>query len=367
MNRIDIPTPALLLDVPALDRNIGRMAAFFAGLPCQLRPHFKAHKTPQIARRQLAAGSCTGLTCATVAEAEIAAAFCDDLLLANEVVSLDKCRRVAALAATARVTVAIDSPGGLACLSEAAREAGVSIGVLVDVNVGQDRCGVAPGQPALALAVAASTAPRIELRGVMGYEGHLQPLADRAEREQRARAAMRDLTATADLLRGHGLPCPIVSGGGSGTFDISGLVPGVTEIQAGSYALMDTDYARVGLPFEQAFSVLGTVVSRPTAGRCVADCGHKAMTKDHGLPSVKGMRGAVVVSLNDEHAIITLPPDVSVQVGDRIELWPSHTDPTINLHDVFYAMDGDEVVGVWPIAARGYAEQRRNAGSAFLA
>jgi D-serine deaminase-like pyridoxal phosphate-dependent protein len=123
---------------------------------------------------------------------------------------------------------------------------------------------------------------------------------------------------------------------------------------------MDTDYARVGLPFEQAFSVLGTIVSRPTADRCVADCGHKAMTKDHGLPSVKAIAGATVTSLNDEHAIIALSTESPVHVGDRIELWPSHTDPTVNLHDVFYAMEGDHVVDVWPITARGYAEHRLN-------
>jgi D-serine deaminase-like pyridoxal phosphate-dependent protein len=121
---------------------------------------------------------------------------------------------------------------------------------------------------------------------------------------------------------------------------------------------MDTDYARVGLPFEQAFSVLGTIVSRPTADRCVADCGHKAMTKDHGVPSVKTLTGATVTSLNDEHALIAIARDAPVQVGDRLELWPSHTDPTINLHDVFYAMEGDHVVDVWPITARGYAEHR---------
>jgi D-serine deaminase-like pyridoxal phosphate-dependent protein len=286
MTRSDIPTPALLVDVPALDRNIARMAHFFAGRPCKVRPHFKAHKTPEIARRQLAAGSCSGLTCATVSEAEAASALCDDLLIAHEIVTPDKCRRAAALAAAARVTVAIDSFDGLARLGDAARAAGVAIGVLVDVNVGQERCGVGPGEAAVPLALEAAKTRGIELRGVMGYEGHLQPVADRAERQLRATAAMGELIATADLLQGYGLPCPIVSAGGTGTFDISGQIPGVTEIQAGSYALMDTDYLRLDLPFEQAFSVLGTVVSRPVPGRCVADCGHKATTKDHGLPAV---------------------------------------------------------------------------------
>src|SRR5688572_4423263 len=140
MTRRDLSTPALIVDVPALDRNIERMARFFAGLPCKLRPHFKAHKTPEIARRQLAAGSCSGITCATVGEAEIAASLCGDLLIANEIVTADKCQRAAALAATARVTVAIDSLDGLGQLAAAARAAGVTVGVLVDVNVGQDRC-----------------------------------------------------------------------------------------------------------------------------------------------------------------------------------------------------------------------------------
>jgi len=348
VNIAGIPTPALLIDVAAMERNIATMARFFAEGSCRLRPHFKAHKTPEIARRQLAAGSCTGLTCATISEAEIAAAFCNDILIANEVIGADKCARVAALPGT--VTVAVDSEEGLRQIAAVA----AGVGVLIDINVGQGRCGVAPGAEALALARRAASTEGVRLRGVMGYEGHLQPIPDRAERERKACAAMNDLVATARLLRDAGLPCEIVSGGGTGTFDISGRVPGVTEIQAGSYVLMDTDYARLNLPFEPAFSVLGTVVSRPGAGYCVADCGHKATTKDHGLPSVKGIPGASVTMLNDEHAVIALPPGSAVKIGDRIELWPSHTDPTVNLHDVFYAVENGQVVGVWPIAARGY-------------
>ena len=350
MNLAEIPTPALLVDVAALERNIATMARFFAAGACRLRPHFKAHKTPEIARRQLAAGSCVGLTCATVSEAEIAAGLCDDILIANEIIGADKCARVAALPGS--ITIAIDSEEGLSQIAAAARNK--TIGILVDVNVGQGRCGVAPGAAALALATRVAATSGVRLRGVMGYEGHLQPIADRAERERKASAAMIELVATARLLKESGLPCEVVSGGGTGTYDISGRVPGVTEIQAGSYALMDTDYARLGLPFEHAFSVLGTVVSRPRADYCVADCGHKSTTKDHGLPSVKAMPGASVTLLNDEHAGIALPPGSRVKIGDRVELWPSHTDPTVNLHDVFYAIDNGRVVDVWPIAARGY-------------
>ena len=355
MNIADIPTPALLVDVAALERNIATMARFFSEGSCRLRPHFKAHKTPEIARRQLAAGSCVGLTCATVWEAEIAAAFCDDILIANEIIGADKCARVAALPGT--ITIAIDSEEGLSQIAAAARDK--SIGILVDVNVGQGRCGVAPGAAALALATRVTATNGVRLRGVMGYEGHLQPIADRAGRQRKASAAMNELVATARLLKESGLPCDVVSAGGTGTYDISGRAPGVTEIQAGSYALMDTDYARLNLPFEHAFSVLGTVVSTPGADYCVADCGHKSTTKDHGLPSVKGMPGASVTLLNDEHVGIALPPGSPVKIGDRIELWPSHTDPTVNLHDVFYAIEDGRVVGVWPIAARGYAQAPR--------
>ena len=354
MSLAEVPTPALIVDAGALDRNIARMARFFAEGACRLRPHVKAHKTPEIARRQLAAGSCTGLTCATVLEAEAVAGLCDDILIANEIVSADKCGRAAALAAARRVTVAVDSPEGLEALAAAARSAGTTLGVLVDLNVGQMRCGVLPGEAALALATRAARTPGIELRGVMGYEGHVQPVRDRAEREAQARRAMQGLVDTAAQLRRAGLPCEIVSGGGTGTFDISGRVPGVTEIQAGSYALMDTDYGDVGVPFEQAFFVLGTVVSRPAPDRCVADAGHKSTTKDHGLPRVHGVEGATVTSLNDEHATIAIPPAAPIRIGDRIRLVPSHTDPTMNLHDVVYAFDGDRVIDVWPIEARGY-------------
>jgi D-serine deaminase-like pyridoxal phosphate-dependent protein len=354
MHLDDLSTPALIVDCAALDRNIARMAAFFAEGSCRLRPHFKAHKTPAIARRQLAAGSVSGLTCATVGEAEIVSAFCDDILLANEVVTADKCGRIAALARTRSVLVAVDSPDGLGALVSAALKARVTVGVLVDVNVGQDRCGVAAGTAALELARQVARTPGVALRGVMGYEGHVQPIVERRERETSARRAMQLLLSTADLLRSEGLPCDIVSAGGTGTYDISGRMPGVTEIQAGSYALMDSDYGGLDLPFEQALFVLGTVVSRPVPERLVADCGHKSCTKDHGLPSVVDVDGATLLGLNDEHATIAVPASCTLKVGDRIRLRPSHVDPTMNLHDVLLAVHDDGTVEAWPVEARGY-------------
>jgi D-serine deaminase-like pyridoxal phosphate-dependent protein len=149
-----------------------------------------------------------------------------------------------------------------------------------------------------------------------------------------------------------------VSAGGTGTYDITGQMDGITEIQAGSYVLMDTAYAKLDIPFELAFSILGTVLSRPSPNTCVTDSGHKSCTEDHGNPSVKGIEGASVLLLSDEHATVMLPPESRIAPGDRIELWPSHIDPTINLHDVLFVLDGDEVTDTWPIAARGYPEQR---------
>jgi D-serine deaminase-like pyridoxal phosphate-dependent protein len=344
-----------VVDVAVMERNIRRMADFFRDGPCRLRPHFKAHKTPEIARRQLSAGSCSGLTCATVSEAEVAADLCDDLLIANELVGSGKCERVARLARRVRMTVAVDSEAGLAAIGRAARNAGVSVGVVVDVNVGQMRCGVEPGHEAVQLARRVTSVDGVTLRGLMGYEGHLVSVSDRDERETRTRASMVGLVESAAMLRASGLPCELVSAGGTGTYDISGRVTGITEIQAGSYVLMDTDYGQLDVPFEQAFWVLGTVISRPEPRRIVVDCGHKSMTRDHGLPSPRDLEGATVVSLNDEHATIAVPSDCHAQIGDQVFMRPSHTDPTINLHDVFYALEGDRVVDVWPIVARGYS------------
>ncbi|MEX2225420.1 MAG: DSD1 family PLP-dependent enzyme [Dehalococcoidia bacterium] len=352
----EIPTPALVVDLAAMERNIRRMADYFAARSCKLRPHFKAHKTPAIARRQLAAGQCTGLTCATVDEAEVVARerLTRDVLIANEVVGPGKAERVAKLAQACDVIVAVDTEYGLQDIARAAEAAGVEVGVVVDVNVGLPRCGVAPGEPAVRLAKRAEETQGVRFRGFMGYEGHVVAIEDRAEREQKATRSMDRLLSTASMARDQGMRVEIVSGGGTGTFDITGALEGMTEIQAGSYVLMDTAYAKLDLPFEQAFTVLGTVLSRPRPEQLAADNGHKACSIDHGNPSVKGIEGANVLYLADEHVVVAVPAECTIAVGDRIELWPSHIDPTINLHDWMYVVDGDRVLDVWSIAARGY-------------
>ena len=353
----EIPTPALVVDVAAMQRNIERAASYFAARSSKLRPHFKAHKTPEIARRQLAAGSCTGITCATIGEAEIVAreGVTRDILVANEIVGPGKADRAARLARETDLIVAIDSDYALDDLARAAQVAGSTIGVLIDVNVGLPRCGIAPGEPSVALAKRASETSGIVLRGAMGYEGHVMAIVDRGEREAKASQAMERLLATTRMIREAGLRCDIVSAGGTCTFDITGGMEGITEVQAGTYVLMDSSYLYDDLPFELAFAIHATVMSRPRDGQCAADAGLKAIASDHGLPELHGVDGGKVLFLSDEHATIAIPPESSIAPGDRIVLLPPHIDPTINLHDVLWAADGDEVVDVWPIAARGYA------------
>ena len=348
----EVPTPALIVDAGALDRNIARMARFFAEGACRLRPHVKAHKTPAIARRQLAAGSCTGLTCATVLEAEAVAAFCDDILIANELVTADKCGRAAALAASRRVTVAVDSAEGLDALSAAARGAGTTIGVLVDVNVGQMRCGVLPGEAALALATRAARTPGIELRGVMGYEGHVQPVRDRAEREAQARRAMHGLLDPAAQLRGAGLPCEIVSAGGTGTYDITGNDARVTEIQAGSYVFMDNFHGNLVPGFLPALTVLGTVIIQH-GNTIVLDAGRKSVGIDFVLPTMIDYPFYQARYFAEEHALFDVDERCALKLGDTTELIPGYAPTTVNLYDVYHVVEKGVVVEVWPIIPRG--------------
>ena len=345
MRTAEVATPALCVDLDVLERNVATMAAFFRGRPCALRPHVKAHKTPAIARLQVDAGA-TGFTCATVREAEVLARHgFDDLLIANEVVDPTKVGRLRALAERAHLTVALDSREGLDLVRD------LSLDVLVDVNVGLPRCGVPPADARdLARAVAGT---RLRLRGVMGYEGHAMAIPDPSERARVARDAMAVLLVVARALRADGLPVDVVSAGGTGTYDVTGTIAGVTEVQAGSYALMDTAYARFGLPFDEALRCVTTVVSvhGPLA---VLDAGLKALAVDHGNPELPPDVPASVLFLSDEHTSLAVRDGFRARPGDRLWLRPSHVDPTVNLHDRLYAVRGDDVVDVWPVEARGY-------------
>lgn len=332
MNLLDVHTPALYIDVGGLDRNLATMAASLPGE--RLRPHVKAHKCTALASAQQAVGHLT-FTCATPREVigMASAGVGSELLLANETVDPQRLRAMAEL--DVPVLVAVDSVETIA----AAARAGIAA-CLVDVDVGLPRCGIAP-ERAGALADAARGAG-LDVRGVMGYEGHLMMVPERDERRARVEAAMALLVAAHADVGGD-----IVSAGGTGTFDLH-ADDGVTEIQAGSYVVMDTHYGRQGLPFEQALFVLGTVIS-VRADWAVADVGLKALGMDHGNPDVIG---GTVLFCSDEH--VTFVPDAPVAVGDRVRIVPAHVDPTFAKHEAVWLVDGDEVVDRWPIDLRGW-------------
>ena len=346
----DLPTPALVADAARIEGNLATMAQAHPGT--SLRPHVKAHKSTALARRQAAHGH-PGFCAATIREIEglAAAGLGEDLLLANEV--LDARRLGECVRRGARVTLAVDSPETI----EAALRGGVPE-VLIDVNVGLPRCGCAP-EEAGALAERAR-ACGLEVRGVMGYEGHVVGLSDRAQRERGCETSMEILLAAHADVGGD-----VISAGGTGTWDCHSSA---TEIQAGSYVLMDTAYAALGLPFVQAFYLLASVVSVAPrdAGYAVADAGLKALGMDHGNPSLPGGR---VLFCSDEHVTFTVgaaaeaadtPSPIDwfaperVRVGDRIRLVPAHVDPTLAYHERLYVADGEDVIDTWPIDLRGW-------------
>lgn len=329
MRAADLVTPALVLDAGSFEHNLRTMTAALPGP--RLRPHVKAHKCTALAARQAAAGH-PAFTCATVREVEgmAAAGLGQDLLLANEVLDASRLGRL-----DARVTVAVDSPETVA----AAAEGGVQE-VLIDVNVGLPRCGVPPEQAGELADLAMSRGLRV--RGVMGYEGHAVGLPDRAVREELTSEAM------ALLLQAHGqVGGDVVSAGGTGTYDLNTWA---SEIQAGSYVLMDTAYAKLGLPFRQSLAVLARVISVSANGYAVADCGLKALGMDHGKPGIEGAGEVLIVS--DEH--VTFVPETPVRVGDLVRVLPAHCDPTVALHERLHVVSDGEVLDTWPVDLRGW-------------
>ncbi|MCS6861394.1 MAG: DSD1 family PLP-dependent enzyme [Abditibacteriales bacterium] len=356
MNKHDLDTPALLLDVDALDRNIRTMQDWVTRWNCALRPHFKSFRMPAICKRQRDAGA-IGFTCAKLAEAELLADLgFDHLLIANEVIGDAKWRRLAELAKRVEVIVAVDSVEGIAGTARAAREAGSEVGVVVEMNIGLNRCGVAPGEPALQLAQVVADTPGVRLRGVMGYEGHLVDVTPLAEKEKQVRAAIRLLTDTADLMRAHGLPVEIITAGGTGTAEFTPRC-GTTEIQAGTYCVMDLLFKnRTMAAFEHAITVLATVISRPTKDRAITDAGRKALHPLGGMGQPKGIEGATLETIHSEHGLMKLTDPCDLRIGTKIEFIPSYAEGTINLYDHVYVLQSDRVVDVWQVSGRGKSQ-----------
>ena len=349
----DLDTPCLVLDLDLVERNLDRMDEALARTSVRIRPHTKTHKTPRLALEQLRRGA-IGVCCAKLGEAEVmAAGGVSPILMTTEVVGDAKIRRLLGVAGQADVTTVVDDADAAERLSTAVSEAGLRLTCLIDVNVGQNRTGVEPGEPARALAERVERLAGLELVGLQGYEGHLQHVVDPEQRREANASAMQLLSQTAELLTERGHRIEIVSTAGTGTFRFAAEWSRVTEVQPGSYVVMDSDYGRVeGLGFENALTVLTTVVSTQRKGAAVVDAGLKSLSNDSGPPRPKDV-DAEFAFMGDEHGKLTFANGSPLRVGDTLELIPSHCDTTINLHDVYYVVRSGRVVGVWPIAARG--------------
>lgn len=355
----EVDTPALILDLDAFERNLQRLNESLAGRKLMLRPHAKSHKCPQIALRQIALGA-VGVCCQKVSEAEaMVEGGVPDVLIANEVVGVAKLRRLAALAKQAKVAVCADDAGNVRDLDAAARESGVTLDVLVEVNVGANRCGVPPGEPALKIAQAIAACKNLRYAGLQAYQGGAQHLRGVAERRTAIDAAVAAVERTLALIEKAGIPRGKVTGAGTGTYLFEAASRVYDELQVGSYIFMDADYARndwteSGIPrFEHSLFVWTTVMSRTRPDVAIVDAGLKASSVDSGMPRVADFPQAEFLKASDEHGVIQMNGSPGFVLGDKIRLIPGHCDPTVNLYDHYVCVRGGRVEALWPITARG--------------
>ncbi len=345
-----LDSPQLLIDLDCLDANLKRLQEACSRHGVDLRVHFKSLKCGSLAR-YLAGKGVRRFLCAKLNEAEVLAnAGIEDILIANQIIGPVKLARLAELARRARVSVCVDDADNIAEMSQAAKQAGVTLDVLVEVDVGMQRCGVEPGQPALELARKIQAQPALRFVGLQGYDGHLQMLPDRQEVKTQCLQGLERLVGTRRLIEQAGIPVRIVTGAGTGTWEHVASFPGMTEIQPGSFLLMDCAYHQVRPEFGCALSILSTVVSR-RPGWYVLDAGSKAISKDFGTPVIKDHAGETVVKLSEEHTKVECrnPPPV----GSRREVLPAHCCATMNLHRQCVAVRGGRVEAFWPIEASG--------------
>ncbi|KAJ9150285.1 Alanine racemase, N-terminal [Pleurostoma richardsiae] len=353
-----LDTPAMIVDLDMMEANIKKLMDSLLPTGVSIRPHLKTTKSAILARKLVAAGARGGCV-AKISEAEaIAAAGFDDLLITCEIIGTPKVKRLVDLYREHRnIRIVIDSEVGATAINDALAASGIEepISVLVDLDVGLHRTGVQPGEPALALARHIGGLEHLKIIGVQGYEGHLQHLHDREDRRQQCLASMKTLTETAEALRQAGFDIRVVTTGGTGTAEFCASVPGVTEVQPGSFIFMDTDYRNaVGTFYSNSLSILSTVLSKQGPRVVTIDSGLKSLTTDSGLAECRDARYVYGV-LGDEHGSLTWEDDdvPALTIGDRVEMIPSHIDPTINLHDVYYAHRKGVIEEIWPVDSRG--------------
>jgi len=355
----EVDTPALVLDLDALERNLLRMADAVKGSGVRLRPHAKSHKCAEIARAQIAAGA-VGVCCQKVSEAEaLVAGGVADVLVTNEIVGKQKLACLARLVREAKVGVLADDAGNVAELDAAARAEDVRLDVLVEIDVGAHRCGIEAGEPALALARRVASCRGLRFAGLHAYHGSVQHVRDPRERRAAIAAATEKARLTKTLIENSGIACETVTGAGTGTFMLESASRVYNEIQPGSYVFMDADYNRnvweEGWPrFEQSLFVLATVMSAPSPGHAVLDAGLKASSVDSGMPQVHKWPGVEYEKASDEHGVLRIAAGAKApKLGEKLLLVPGHCDPTVNLYDWFVCVRKEKVEALWPVTARG--------------
>lgn len=352
----ELPTPVLLLDWTIAKRNIVKGAKMVEGTGAKLRPHFKSHKCVPLALEQIAGGNCAGFTAATVDEAEaLVVGGVQDVLVANQIVTLYRIAQMVKLAKRATIRVPIQTVENASAIAAEAIRTGVTIGVLVEINIGHMRWGLTPGEQAVALAKKIANIPGLRFDGIQAYHGSGAHLKTAAERTEYARSTMEEALATKRGIEAAGIPCPIISGTGTSTFFSVLDMKGVTEFQAGTYVIMDWAFQeRTGDLFEIALTVLATVITT-TPDQFVLDVGLKAMGNRNGAPRLPELTGYEVLSYNaEEHTIVRLPGH-KLKVGDLVRVQPSHANATMNLYRQVVVHEGDAIRHIWPISASGYA------------
>lgn len=357
----DVDTPALMIDLDAFEANVAKLAKTVADFGVRLRAHSKTHKCPEIALRQIAAGA-IGICCQKVGEAEaMVAGGVPDVLVTNQIWGEKKLKRLAALAHDARIGVLVDDAQNVRDLGQTAREAGVTLDVYVEIDVGAGRCGIEPGAPAAQLAKAVTEEDGLRFAGLQAYHGSAQHIRTANERGAAIGAACDKVRATLTAMDDAGIDVPIVTGAGTGSFHFEATSGLYQEMQCGSYIFMDADYAQNtdqrGDPFTEfrhSLYVLVTVMSATKPGRAVVDAGHKALGNDQGMPWVADIPGARYQGPSDDHGTLILDDAArGVMLGEKIRLIPGHCDPTVNLYDWFVVVQGGRVVDLWEISARG--------------
>ncbi|MFZ1753548.1 MAG: DSD1 family PLP-dependent enzyme [Caldilineaceae bacterium] len=350
-----LDTPALWTDLDRLEQNITSLARHFQHAGVHWRPHTKGVKIPAIAHKLLAAGA-IGITCAKLGEAEVmVAAGIRDILIANQITGRHKLPRLANLCRQADVKVAVDSPRNVAALGEAATAFGAEIGVLIELDCGMGRAGVQPGAAVLALARLITQTPGVRLLGLMTWEGHALDISDPAQKRQEIERSIGLITSSAELCRSQGIPIEIVSGGGSGTYQVTPFLPGMTEIQAGGAIFCDVTYQSWGIDLQPALFVQTTVTSRPNPQRIICDAGFKSLPSNESPPAPLGLAQKVLTVISSaEHGGLELEsPNSMLEVGDLLDFVVGYGDGTVYLHDVMVGVRGGIIECVWPILGRG--------------